>query len=160
EGFKICALVLLRDFRVEVRARSGSWEITPRLVPMRFGRELVYDVRTFGDSDTLNGSSVEIAGADEALCKAFSNARHLFRHPENPLLAKPLFVDEATGVGVYEASDPKRGDIFYRKQHRGRLPFSRGGALTFACDEVVDGLAPDRDRRNLASARRLIDRVL
>lgn len=158
EGFKICALVLLRDYRVEVRAGSGAWEIRPTLRPMKLGRELCYELIRRDDAPLV--SWVSITGADAALCKAFLGARDFFRHPENPRLARPLHVDEAAGIGVYFAHDPKRGDVFYRRQHRGAIAFPRGAALTFACDDHAPGVEADRDRRGLRAPGRVAAAVL
>lgn len=158
EGFKICALVLLRDYRVEVRAGSGPWEIRPMLRPMKLGRELCYEL-THRD-DAPPESWVSITGADAALCQAFLGARDLFRHPKNPRLASPIHVDEATGIGVFFATEPKRGDVFYRRQHRGWIAFPKGAALTFACDDRAPGVEADRDRRGLRAPGRVAAAVL
>jgi hypothetical protein len=99
EGFKICALVLLRDFHVDVRAGSGSWVIRPFLAPMDLGRELRYEVREVAGEDVCPGSFVELTGVDRALAGIFATVKDLFRHPGNPRLARPIHVDAAAGVG-------------------------------------------------------------
>src|SRR5271170_7583713 len=71
EGFKVCALVLVRDFRCAVTAGSGAWEIRPVLQPMKLGCELCYDVRTRPPGEEHPGSFVRIEGADARLCEAF-----------------------------------------------------------------------------------------
>lgn len=160
EGFKVCALVLLRDYRVGLRAGSGRWEIVPRLERVRLGRELVYDVTTRPARAALRGSFVEIEGADDELCAAFEQVRDLFRHAKNARLAKPIWEDAASGCGIYESIDRLRGDVFYRRQHRGLVKFPRGNAVTFACDEPIDGLPADRDRRDLRKPQKLVAAVL
>jgi hypothetical protein len=161
EGFKICALVLLRDYGVEVRAGSRGWTIRPVLLPMKLGRELCYEVEEEPAGKGAPGSFVSLTGADARLVAAFASSRDLFRHPGNPRLNEPLFVDEAGGVGVYAASKAaKRGELFYRRQARGTVPFGKGAALTFAHDDAVPGIEPDRDRRTLRGGARVIAAVL
>ena len=160
EGFKICALVLARDYHATVTAGSGEWQIRPHLLPMKLGRELHYEVRRNAPGEEFPGSFVEINGADEALCRAFESARELFRHDDNPRLAKPLHVDAAAGIGVFFATNLKKGDVFYRRQHRALLAFPKGGGLTFAFDDALDGIAADRDRRTLRGITPLIAAVL
>ena len=89
EGFKICALVLLRDYSVDLVAGSGSWRIRPFFRKMKFGRELCYEVTRAVGKRAHPGSFVEIAGADRALVRAFAGAKELFRHAGNPRLGKP-----------------------------------------------------------------------
>lgn len=107
----------------------------------------------------LAGSFVEIRRADAALRRAFGCVRDEFRHPTNPKLAKPVFVDEATGVGIYLSPNRHYGDVFYRKQRRGRVRFAEGGALTFAMDARVPDLEGDRDRRDLSAVTPLVRAV-
>jgi hypothetical protein len=159
EGFKVCALVLLRDFRCAVTAGSRRWEIKPFLRPMKLGNELCYEVRTLPAGDELAGSFVRIEQADARLCQTFASAKELFRHPDNPRLASPVFVDEASGIGVFEARDDDVGELYYRRQHRGHLRFRLGGALSFAFDDRLDALEGDRDRRDLALAAPLVAAV-
>ncbi len=159
EGFKVCALVLVRDFHCAVTAGSGPWEIRPFLQPMKLGRELCYEVRRRPGADEHPGSFVRLEGVDRRLCEVFAGAKQFFRHPDNPRLASPIHVDEAAGVGVYEAQDDHMGDLYYRRQHRGRVRFGLGGALTFAFDDRLAAHEGDRDRRDLAAAWPLIKAV-
>lgn len=160
EGFKICALVLLRDYGVELRAGSGVWEIRPFFRPMKLGRELCYEVVSRPPGSAPAGSWVEITGADDELCDAFEESRDWFRHEHNPLLARPLHVDEAAGVGVFFARDARRGDVFYRRQHRGVVAFPKGAGLTFASDDRVEGVEADRDRRGIRAPARVVAGVI
>lgn len=155
EGLKICALVLLRDHHCALELGGGAWEARAVLRPMKLGRELCYALRPAGEG-AAPGSHVRITGADRKLCAAFAGAKELFRHPENPRLASPIHVDEAAGIGVYEAKDPYAGDIFYRRQHRGQVRFSEGSGLTFCFDDRIPALEGDRDRRNLAAAAPMV----
>lgn len=152
EGFKICALVLLRDQRARVVAGSRGWSLEAVLAPMKLGRELVYDVLEAGvEGGEREGSFVRIEGARPRLCAAFRAVRDEFRWPGNPRLKRPIFVDDARGIAIYEALDPKVGDVFYRKQRRGRLRFPERFGITVAVDGALEGLAADRDRRDLRS---------
>lgn len=156
EGFKICALILLRDYGCEVVAGSGAWEIRPFLRPMRLGRELCYEIRRLARGAEFPGSFVRLAGVDPALRAAFAGAKDLFRHRDNPRLAHPIYEDRKKGIAIYTAHNGYRGDLFYRRQHRGYLRFSRGDGLTFAYDDRLDVLEGDRDRRDLRAAAPLI----
>ncbi len=168
EGFKVCALVLVRDFHCAVTAGSGAWEIKPFLRAMKLGGELCYEVERHAAGAGHPGSFVRLEGADARLCAAFASAKDLFRHPANPRLRSPIHVDEEAGIGVFTAPDGHLGDIFYRRQHRGRLRFAEGGALTFAFDDRLAENEGDRDRRDLSTpgpmiaavAQRLPDAVL
>jgi hypothetical protein len=165
EGFKICALVLLRDYGAGVRAGSGSWALRAVLADMKLGRELCYDVDSVA---TYDGSFVEIEGADARLREAFGRARELFRWPGNPRLQTPIFTDDASGLGLYEAKHGYRAEVFYRRQLRGRARFAAGGGIVIAHDAKIAALEHDRDRRDLralpalyaAAARGVPDDVL
>ena len=156
EGFKICALVLTRDFHCEVVAGSRDWELRAVLRPIRLGRELAYEIRTRVPGA---GSYVELRHADKKLRQAFACTRDAFRHPTNPKLAQPMHVDDAAGVGVWRAADEHRGDVFYRRQLRGTLRFPQGAGLTFACDDRIAALEGDRDRRDLADVTTVVAEV-
>lgn len=154
EGFKMAALVLLRDFACEVTAGAGDWELTAFLSPMKLGRELCYDIRAVTPSHP--GSWVRLANTDKALRDVFRRARDFFHHPTNPQLARPIYVDEAAGLGVYHAIDPHSGRVFYRRQQRAVVKFARGAGLTFRFDDRIDPLEGDRDRRDLRAVRPLL----
>ncbi len=152
--------MLLRDYGVGLRAGSGPWEIRPFFRPMRLGRELCYEVVRHPPSLAPSGSWVEIAGADPELCAAFDASRDWFRHPANARLSEPIYEAEESGVGVYVAADGFAGDVFYRRQLRGSLPFSKGSGLTFAFDDRIPGVEADRDRRGLRAPQRVIAAVV
>ncbi len=160
EGFKICALVLLRDYGVELVAGSGTWEIRPALLPVKLGRELCYEVTEKPASEAFPGSYVELANVDKRLREELARVRDEFRHPANPRLQRPIFVDAASGAGIYEGKESGTGDIFYRRQRRGQVRFPLGGAVTFALDAQVTELEADRDRRNLRAVRPLLEALL
>ena len=152
EGFKVCALVLLRDFRCEVTAGSGAWAIRPILRPMKLGRELCYEVQRLAPEEEHPGSFVRLGNADARLCEVFSTVKDLFRHPGNPRLTRPLHVDAEAGVGIYQPTNEHFGHLYYRRQHRGLIRYKNGGGLTFAFDDRLDKLEGDRDRRDLSAA--------
>jgi hypothetical protein len=152
EGFKICALIGVRDFGLAVTAGSGAAEIAVFFDPVPLGRELCYRV-TAREGAPIDGSYVRLEGCDAATLAAFRAAPAMFRHPDNPHLQEPLVVDFAEGVGVYQAADGAReGELYYRRQLRGKARFyaSRGERpVTLAYDGILDELEGDRDRRDL-----------
>jgi len=160
EGFKIACLVLLRDFGCTVRAGSRDWELEATLQPMKLGRELCYDIRTSAEGSTSEraseGSWVLLCAVDAKLREVFRGARDFFVHPDHPELKKPIFSDEALGVGVYEARDAHRGVVFYRRQRRGVIRFAHGAGLTLRFDDRIAALDADRDRRDLGALRPLL----
>ncbi len=102
---------------------------------------------------------MRLEGVDARLCAAFASAKELFRHPLNPRLRMPIHVDEAAGIGVFVAPDGTMGDLYYRRQHRGRLRFAQGSALTFAFDDRLAENEGDRDRRDRSTAAPMIAAV-
>ena len=160
EGFKICALVLLRDYHVRLSAGSGPWEVRPFFRRVRLGRELCYEIVRHPPEGPPAGSWVEIVDADRELVAAFEASRDCFRHPENPRLSEPIHEDEESGAGVYASLDPLVGDVFYRRQLRGALPFSSGSGLTFAFDDRLLDVEADRDRRGLRAPQRVMKAVV
>ena len=160
EGFKICALVLLRDYHVRLSAGSGPWEVRPFFRRVKLGRELCYEIVRHPPSAAPSGSWVEIGDADPELVAAFEASRDCFRHPGNPRLSEPIHEDEESGAGVYASADPLVGDVFYRRQLRGSLPFSSGSGLTFAFDDRILDVEADRDRRGLRAPQRVMKAVV
>ncbi len=101
EGFKICALIGARDFGLSITAGSGAHEIAVFFDPVPLGRELCYRVTT-REGDPLSGSYVRLEGCDDATLSAFRAAPAMFRHPDNPKLARPRSSStRREGVGVY-----------------------------------------------------------
>ena len=155
EGFKICALVGVRDHGLTIRAGSGETELAVVLEPVPLGRELCYRVRR---APGRKGSFVRLGGCTEAVFAAFEAARQQFYHEDNPHLGPLVAEDEARTVAVHVAAPgEKRGEIYYRRQLRGEIAYGgrRAGPvtrLTFACHHVVDNLEGDRDRRILEPA--------
>jgi hypothetical protein len=150
EGFKICALVGARDFGLTITAGSGANEIAVFFDAVPLGRELCYRVTT--REEPLAGSYVRLEGCDAACIAAFRAAPQMFRHPEHPRLQAPIVVDEAEGVGVYAVDGGTEGELYYRRQLRGRSRFytaTAGNPVTLAHDGIIDALEGDRDRRDL-----------
>ena len=151
EGFRICALIGSRDFGLTITAGSGAQEIAVFFDPVPLGRELCYRV-TEREADPIAGSYVRLEGCDAACIAAFKAAPAMFRHPDNPRLQEPIVIDEEQGVAVYPAPEGCDGELYYRRQLRGRARFytSRDGQpVTLAHDGIIDGLEGDRDRRDL-----------
>ncbi len=151
EGFKICALIGARDFGLTITAGSGAQEIAVFFDPIPLGRELCYRV-TEREADPIAGSYVRLAGCDAACIAAFQAAPAMFRHPDNTKLQVPIAVDEAQGVGVYASLEGSDGEIYYRRQLRGRARFYSArdeNPVTLAHDGIIDALEGDRDRRDL-----------
>ena len=168
EGFKICALVGVRDHGLAIRAGSGETELEVVFEPVPLGRELCYRVRRAAASEGRKGSFVRLGGCTEAVFLAFETARQQFYHEDNPHLGPLVAEDEGRTVAVHVAAlGEKRGEIYYRRQFRGEIAYGghRAGPvtrLTFACHHVVDNLEGDRDRRTLepgSVARAVGDRL-
>ena len=152
EGFKICALVGVRDHGLAIRAGSGETELEVTFEPVQLGRELCYRVH---DAPGRKGSFVRLEGCTDAVFAAFETARHQFYDDDNPHLGPLVAADDARTVAVHHvAPGEKRGEIYYRRQFRGEITYGgrRAGPvarLTFACHHSVDYLEGDRDRRTL-----------
>ncbi len=149
EGFKICALVATRDFGVSMHAGTGTAELEVVYQPTSLGRELCYRVE---DQDPrVKGSFVHLDGCPDALFEAFEEARNDFIHPDNPRLGEVLAGDLAQGCAVIRSRLEDVGELYYRRQKRGRLRWYSmyGEPLTFVLHEAVPALDGDRDRRDV-----------
>jgi hypothetical protein len=156
EGFKICALVGVRDHGLAIRAGSGETELEVAFEPVPLGRELCYRVR---NAPGRKGSFVRLEGCTEAVFTAFETARHQFYHEDNPHLGPLVATDAARTVAVHLAAPGEKcGEIYYRRQFRGEIAYhgDRAGPaprLTLACHHAVESLEGDRDRRILEPER-------
>lgn len=161
EGFKICALVALRDFGASLRAGSGARALRALLDPVALGRELCYAPEAL-DGDA-RGSFVELADCDDALLEAFRVARDRFRHAENPRIGALVAATADRSAGFARSGLGATGELYYRRQERGSYrSWGAFPALTLLHDAPLDALEGDRDRRDLrpeplaeAIARRL-----
>jgi hypothetical protein len=143
EGFKICALVGLRDFGLRVHAGSGETTLEAFLDPVPLGRELCYRIRS---AKGAKGSFVRLSGCTEECFAAFRSAKDAFHHPGNAKLGAVITAQDDVSVHVSATSG---GELYYRRQLRGSARFYSGTALTFACHVPDDALEGDRDRRDL-----------
>ena len=164
EGFKICALVGVRDFGLAVRAGSGGTEVEVFFDPVPLGHELCYRM-THAPAEA-RGSFVRLDGCSDACFAAFAEARDFFLHPDNPKLGELIGEDEARTVAVYASTLTDWGELYYRRQVRGDVRYwGQAGLivpLTLACHTPVDELEGDRDRREIAAdklARVVADRL-
>ena len=107
EGFKICALVLLRDYGVGLRAGSGPWEIRPFFRPMKLGRELCYEVVRHAPS---RRPVRELGGDHRSGPRALRGVRRVARLVPPPGERAPL-----------EADLRGRGERRRRLRRRGRV---------------------------------------
>ncbi len=148
EGFKMCALVALRDFGASLRAGSGERALRARLDPVPLGRELCYEPESLPLGS--RGSFVELAGCDDALLDAFRRARDRFRHAGNPRIGE-IVAASADGAALFARSNlGTRGEIYYRRQERGGCTSHWvRPALTLVHDGPLDAIDGDRDRRDL-----------
>ena len=162
EGFKICALVLLRDFGVGMEAGAGDWRIRPFLDEVHYeggilGRELCYAAEPV--EPPFPGSTLSLTGVPNRLARRFEQAAELFHDPKNPRLLKPFFVDEGLGIGLYHSPEENKGEVYYRRQIRSRLSFKHGAALSVAYDDRLTDLDADRDRRHIATTGPILVRL-
>ncbi len=146
EGFKVCALVGLRDFGLEITAGAGTWRIAPAFETVSLGEELVY--RQWSDVE-IAGAFVELHGCSDELLSLFAESKRFFRWPGNPRFGECLFSDGE--VHLYRAAHASGGEVYYGKQLRAELgpdvPF------TFCVDSLAK-LRKDRDRRALTRVQR------
>ena len=142
EGFKVSALVALRDFGLRVLAGAGRWRIEPAFEKVRVGEELVY---RHSQGVELPGSFLEFQRCSTELMDLFAEGRRFFRWEGNPSFGECLFSDG--DVHVYRTTR-KDGEVYYGKQLRGELwemPFA------FCLDLTLKRIRRDRDRRALAT---------
>ena len=141
EGFKICSLVAIRDFKLAFRAGAGRWRIEAAFEPRAVGEELVY---RYSEAEDCGGSFVELVGCSERLRAALQRGRRFFRWKGSASLGACLFEDGT--AFVYRCTRPK-GEIYYCKQLRAET--SATVPLAFCFDREIEGIRRDRDRRNL-----------
>ena len=161
EGFKICALVALRDFGASLRAGSGARALRALLDPVPLGRELCYAPEALEPG--AGGSFVELSGCDDALLEAFRTARDRFRHAHNRRIGPLVAATADRSAGFARSGLGAIGELYYRRQERGGYrSYGAHPALTLLHDAPLDALEGDRDRRDLrpeplaeAIARRL-----
>lgn len=141
EGFKICALVALRDFHLRVFAGAGDWRIEPMFVPVSLGEELVY--KFWKDADHP-GTFLELHGCNAKLLDLFAAGKQFFHCSGNANLGERLFSD---GVAHIYRSKCSPGEVYYCKQLRGDVGYV---PFTVCMDAPLDNIRRDRDRRRLA----------
>ena len=159
EGFKICALLALRDFGLTMMAGSGADDLRVLLDPIALGRELCYDVNQ--RATPFPGSYVRFEGCDDATLAAFETGTSSFRYVGNGKLLAPLAEGLAGAVAVYPPLRRGCGEIYYRRQLRGLVHFYPGDhdpSLSLVHDPPIDALEGDRDRRDLP-ARPVADAI-
>src|SRR5262249_48292142 len=125
EGFKVCALVALRDFGLELFAGSGGTEIRAVLLPTKLGRELCYRARAAPRRRAVGhghvaGAWVRLEECDDACFDAFHAARDRFRHADNPKIGDVIASDD-TGSAAIAVTSLGWGEIYYRRQERGTI---------------------------------------
>lgn len=141
EGFKVSALVALRDFGLRLAAGAGTWRIEPAFEKVSVGEELVYRTTTGPD---LAGSFVELRGCSPELADLFADGHRYFRWSGNPSFGECLFSEG--DVHVYRMPSREQGQLYYGKQLRGslwRIPFA------LCLDRTLKNVRRDRDRRIL-----------
>jgi len=157
EGFKICALIGVRDFGVQMSAGSGDAALEVVLDPVPLGRELCYDIRPRGSVDPAPSpaavSWVRLAGCDQETLLAFERARLAFRHPTNPGVTDLIAQTDDGRVAVARVPPGRHAEVYYRRQLRGQIRFYGGDGfrgVTLVHDPPLSELDADRDRRDLA----------
>ncbi|HEY1959885.1 MAG TPA: hypothetical protein VGH28_29960 [Polyangiaceae bacterium] len=147
EGFKVCALLALRDFGVAMLAGSGDVEIEPFFDAVPLGRELCYRRRARAG----RGSFVRLERVSDACFDAFSVAKRAFFYEGNPSLGD--LVAAGNGAAVHASTLERTGELYYRGQKRGEVSFrsypGKAPPLTFVCHATAEALEGDRDRRDL-----------
>jgi hypothetical protein len=151
EGFKIAALVAVRDLGVRLWAGSGPRGFEVVLDPVPLGRELCYAWAP--EDPTTTDAWLRLTGCDDALLAAFAGTPLLFRHRGHPELQQRLACSADGRAAVYRGSVSGVGLLFYRRQKRGVVGYHSYPAieaLHLCYDGAIDALEGDRDRRDLA----------
>lgn len=133
EGFKICMLCLLRDFKLKPRMSSQNWSIVPCWEWITIGdttqTTLAYELSERDDDGEtmLTIEKIPLAYLEDIKC-----GRMDFYYPENPLLGK--LICKTDDYIIHERSDMPipcaqldwnlKGIYFQSFLARGRLPFS------------------------------------
>lgn len=132
EGFKMCMLCLLRDFKLEPRMSSQNWSIVPCWEWITIGdtmqMALAYDLTERNDDGetTLTIEKIPIEYLDNIKCGMMD-----FYYPQNPLLGKLIcnnenyIMHERSGMSIPCAQWDRnlKGIYFQTLLARGRLPF-------------------------------------
>ena len=156
EGFAIAALIIMRDFNVEVSARTGKSTALFYFESVSVGegqtRELCCSIVEAGG---VKGCNVVISRCPESVLSAFEASRKLFRYDGNPLFGERLGQSPHQGLYFYR-STTENGAIFYRRQKRGDydLPF------IICHDFEIKSIQSERDRSELSAKdlRKLVEK--
>ena len=150
EGFKICALVGIRDFGLQMTAGSGERRFEVVFEPVPLGRELCY--RWLLPTPGAEGAWVRLEGCDGELLDAFVNTPNLFRHAKHPDLQRPIALSADGRAGLFQVKGEQPGAVFYRRQHRGAFKWDDWFGhqkVHLVHDAAIEALEGDRDRRDL-----------
>ena len=140
EGFKIAALVAMRDYGAKIYMASRDWQLNVTTVPGEINLEgvrmLAYDIteRAYEESSVLC-----ISGVDDDFYSKTEYALNSFLYDGNPILGKLLL--EGTNYAIYEPAEKKNGRLFACYEFRGSLSFP-----LIVCNHTFKTRSDDRDR--------------
>lgn len=157
EGFKIVALLALRDFHVSIIAQVGRYIIIPFFKEAELGgkkcRDLCYEI--LESDEEFQGSKVEIKNCNNVLLNFFRNGKNFFYYPQNPKLGEVIYSSSKDGVYIHR-SRPKYSEIYYRRQFRGKV----GNFLFTLCyEDEIETIPIDRDRREITRLQKFAEAI-
>lgn len=151
EGFKICALIGVRDFGVAMSAGTGSHSLEVTFAPTSIGRELCYRITTLPEPES--GSWVRLENCSDVVLGAFDRVVNVFRWDGNRHIGPILASTEDGALAIALSNVSPMGEIYYRRQYRGKMRFwsvnRQTPAVTLIHDAVLDEIEGDRDRRDV-----------
>ena len=158
EGFKVAALVAMRDFDLQVRMESQDWRMRvariPKEVDGRQVEQLAYEVEGREDDGQ---TTLEVLGVKKAEYGSFLAAVESFYFAENPGLGRRISSSRLHAVHAVKEGE-NHGMVFASLQNRGRL----AGFPLIVCDHAYTPDGDDRDREDFADgdARECVRRAL
>lgn len=148
EGFKIAALVAIRDYGLGVTMESRDWRIevisSDKSVKETSMSFLTYDITSRPENE--GRSVLTLKNVSDDLFRVFKNNVFTFLYPENPILGDVIY--EEDDIRVYHTKEGiSKGCVFTSFQKRGDIPLP----YVFCWNEYTSD-RDDRDRKNFYSS--------
>lgn len=156
EGFKIAALVAIRDFNLDVSMESRNWSIHVSTKPGQIdGQSVEFLAYEVSERPYLENAVLNIRNADESLLEMTGKAVNQFYYAGNKYFGNCLFEDGP--YAVYETVGNNTGALYTSCQYRAKL-----GVPLIICNNSYVPEEDDRDRRSLSAydARMSIQQVM
>ncbi|MFH1072044.1 MAG: hypothetical protein V1743_01290 [Nanoarchaeota archaeon] len=163
EGAKVLALVLLRDYKFsQVRFASEDWTVDFTLEEMPEGeyverRKGLYATVTH-TPEKLAGNLIEFRTNDRKKAQAFTDAKNLFYHSENPDFQQPTL--DNPNIGGFKFLGNSNGNLYVAGQRR-HMDREAWNTLEYVSVWISSNTALRKDRdRGLVTRQELIDLVI